>query len=429
MTGDCAFIHFVHGARLLVARDRPYNAQRLEGAFMNRRAATAVIFIGFFLLGMVFILWGILLPDLARSLAMSEVVSGAFFTLISLGMIVGAFIGGKYVQKFDFLSLFSTLAVLVVALLVALSMVNHWAWLLAGAFTLGIVSSSLFTIGHTLIARLHVARRSAMMGLMDFMFSLGTLAAPFYVSGLYALEHSWRWPLRVLALGLLGLAAYAWYTARQGKKLAPVGEAQHKQSLSYGEVIKQPVFLFLALAGLGYGAVEFGNGNWFVSYAQNGRGFDGDEARFVFAFFTAGMVLSRLGFALLLRWFSNHRLMVILASIMVVGAFTIKLTSDPQIMSMGNLLVGLGLGGLFPLMLSAAMDIDSDKGPVLSGICVIGSSIGVQLASFGTGLWANFAPLATAFWTIPLGAAWLWVMAFRYSRELKKRRSVDGVVA
>ncbi|EKE77848.1 MFS transporter [Gallaecimonas xiamenensis] len=395
---------------------------------MNRSAATAVIFIGFFLLGMVFILWGILLPDLAQTLAMNEVVSGAFFTLISLGMIVGAFVGGKYVQKFDFLSLFSGLSVVVTLLLLALSMVQSWPWLLAGAFAIGIVSSSLFTIGHTLIARLHVARRSAMMGLMDFMFSLGTLAAPFYISALYLWEHDWRWPLRLLALGLLLLAGYAWHTARRGKKLAPLAEPQLKKSLSYGEVIKQPVFLFLALAGLGYGAVEFGNGNWFISYAQNGRGFDGDQARIIFAFFTAGMVLSRLGFALLLHWFSPHRLMVILASIMVVGAFTIKLTAHPQWMSLGNLLVGLGLGGLFPLMLSSAMDIDSDKGPVLSGLCVIGSSIGVQLASFGTGLWANYAPLTVAFWTIPIGAAWLWAMAWRYSRELKKR-SVQPSVA
>ncbi|WP_115718354.1 MFS transporter [Gallaecimonas mangrovi] len=396
---------------------------------MSRSSATAVIFVGFFLLGMVFILWGILLPDMAHSLAMSEVVSGAFFTLISMGMIVGAFIGGKYVQKFDFLSLFSVLAVIVTVLLLLLSFVHYWLYLLIGAFLLGIVSSSMFTIGHTLIARLHVAKRSAMMGLMDFMFSLGTLAAPFYVSGLYALDHTWRWPLRVLAVGLVFLAVFAWRTAQKGKKLAPIGEAKNKESLSYGDVIKKPVFLFLALAGVGYGAVEFGNGNWFVSYAQNGRGFDGDKARFIFAFFTAGMVLSRLGFSIFLRWFSNHRLMVILASIMTVGAFTIKLTSDPYIMSFGNFLVGLGLGGLFPLMLSAAMDIDSDKGPLLSGICVIGSSTGVQMASFGTGLWANYAPLATAFWTIPLGASWLWLMAFRYSRELKKRQSVEGAVA
>jgi predicted MFS family arabinose efflux permease len=74
---------------------------------MHRRLATSVIFIGFFLLGMVFILWGIMLPDLAHSLVMNEVVSGTFFTLISLGAIVGGFFAGKHIQKFDFMSLFA----------------------------------------------------------------------------------------------------------------------------------------------------------------------------------------------------------------------------------------------------------------------------------------------------------------------------------
>jgi FHS family glucose/mannose:H+ symporter-like MFS transporter len=393
---------------------------------MDRNSATTIVFIGFFLLGMVFILWGVLLPDLARSLDMSEVISGLFFTLISVGMIVGAIIGGKYVQKFDFLSLFAGLLLSVAVLLFALSFVQHWIWLVMGAFLLGIFSSSLFTIGHTLIARLYVNKRSTMMGLMDFMFSLGTLAVPFYISGLYLLEQSWRWPLRLLSLGLLLLAVYTWYAAHQGKKLVPeAAEQKNRQSLSYRDVIKRPVFLFLALAAVGYGMVEFGNGNWFVSYAQNGHGFSGEQARMVFAFFSAGMVLSRLGFSILLLWVSSHRLMLILATVMAVGAFIIKLATDPVMMSWGNFLIGMGLGGLFPLMLSSAMDIDSDKGPLISGVCVIGSSIGVQTASFGTGLWAHFSSITTAFWMIPIGALWLWVMTWYYSRHVKQQLAIS----
>ena len=387
---------------------------------MNRRTITSVIFIGFFLLGMVFILWGIILPDLAKSLAMSELISGAFFTIISFGSIVGAFVGGKYIQKFDFMSLFAVLSLLIACLLLFMASVDHWGWLLMGAFIMGLISSSLFTIGHTMIARLHATRRSTMMGLMDFMFSLGTLAVPFYISAMYLLNHDWRWPLRCLSLAMVALSAYAWYAAKRGKKLALPAEPQHRKSLSYSEAVKQPIFIFLALAAVGYGAVEFGNANWFVSYAQQGRGFSGEEARLVFAYFTAGMVISRLGFSTLLRWLSPHRLMIVLASIMAVGAFMIKLAIEPQMMSLGNLLVGLGLGGLFPLMLSTAMDIDSDKGPILSGMCVIGSSVGVQLASFGTGFWASYAPLTTAFWTLPIGAVFLLAMAWAYSRHVKK---------
>ncbi|MGQ8365372.1 MFS transporter [Glaciecola sp. 1036] len=387
---------------------------------MQRRSATTVIFIGFMLLGVAFILWGILLPELAESLAMTEIISGAFFTLISIGAIVGAFIGGKYIHKFDFMSLFSGLTSLLAILLTILSFVYHWGFMLVGAFLMGLVCSSLFTIGHTMIARLYVTRRSTMMGLMDFMFSVGTLAAPLYISALYLLEQNWRWPLRLLSIALIMLSAYAWYVAHQGKKLKLHDDKpKPKQTHTYSSVIKQPIFLFLALSAVGYGAVEFGNGNWFVSYAQNGRGFDGEDARLIFAFFTGGMAISRLGFSFLLRWVSPHRLMIILASVMALGTFIIKLSSDPIMMSFGNLLVGLGLGGLFPLMLSCAMDVDSDNGPLISGVCVIGSATGVQLASFGTGFWANFAPLTTAFWVIPMSGVWLLAMAWVYSRQIK----------
>jgi predicted MFS family arabinose efflux permease len=118
--------------------------------------------------------------------------------------------------------------------------------------------------------------------------------------------------------------------------------------------------------------------------------------------------------------------MLMLATVMVIGAVVIKFASEPVMMSWGNFLLGLGLGGLFPLMLSSAMDIDSDKGPLISGVCVIGSSIGVQTASFGTGLWAHFAPITTAFWIIPIGALWLWVMTWYYSRHVKQHLAASG---
>ncbi|MEI8647594.1 MFS transporter [Paraglaciecola sp. Hal342] len=151
--------------------------------------------------------------------------------MISIGMILGAILGGKYAQKFDFMSLFAVLLVCVLLLLLAISFVQHWFWLLIGALVLGMFASSLFTIGHTVIARLHVERRSAMMGFMDFMFSLGTLAAPFFVSGLYLIEHDWRWPLRILAAGMLILAVYTWRVAHQGKKLVAPEEAKKNRKV------------------------------------------------------------------------------------------------------------------------------------------------------------------------------------------------------
>lgn len=62
-----------------------------------------VIFFGFFLLGMLFILWGILLLDIVKDLCMFEFVSGIFFFFFSIGMMLGVVIGGKYVSCFDYM--------------------------------------------------------------------------------------------------------------------------------------------------------------------------------------------------------------------------------------------------------------------------------------------------------------------------------------
>lgn len=389
---------------------------------MSRAPATIIIFSGFFLIGKLFLLWGILLPNIAENLNMTELVSGALFSLFSVGMMFGAMLGGKYASRFEYMPLLASLFSMNTLLLVLVSLLSSWQWFLLLAILIGVVSSSILTIGHTLIARMYAEKRFTMMGLMDFMFSLGTLAASFFVTLLYLVDHNWRLPIQVLAGVMAILSCYIYITARSQAKISANAEKTVKKTLTFGIIIKQPVFMFMALLAFGYGAVEFGNANWFVSYAQKGIGFTGEQSRNLLACFTAGMVISRLLFPFLLRFVSVHRLIIMMATASLVGVLVLKIMSSLYGIGAGNLLLGLGLGGLFPLMLSAAMNIDSDNGPVVSGIALIANAIGVQVASFSAGLWANFAPLTTAFWVIPIAGGVLWVASYGYSRMLKQRK-------
>ena len=365
----------------------------------QRFHTTTLIFIGFFLLGLLIILWGVVLPDLSRDLTMSPAQSGWFFLTMAVGTVTGAYLGGKYVQKFDFLLLFAALALIEALVLVLVSMVQQSWQLLLGIFGFGLFCSVMFTIGHTLIARLHADRRAKMMGLMDFMFSLGTLAAPFLVVAIY------------------------WLT-RQHAEVPEAAFSGARHSLSYRAVLAQPAFVALAFAMFGYGAVEWGNGNWFVSYANSSLAIDTQRARLVFAFFTAGMVVSRLAFAWFIPLLGSRRLLQILAVLMLSGALAIKLLQGETALAVGNLLLGLGLGGIYPLLLSSAMDLDPDNGPVLSGLSNIAGSLGCQVVGLGTGLWAQGQGIGTAFWMVPMVAAWLCLSAFWFSRYVKTKEAV-----
>lgn len=391
---------------------------------MNRTLATTVIFSGFFLLGILLLMWGILLPRMAVELAMSSFVSGALFTLFSLGMMTGAIVGGKYASRFDFLPLFAGLSLANALFIMIAGLMTNWPALLMIVFVVGVLSSCKITIGHTVIAQLYVEKRFAMMGVMDFMFSLGTLVASFYVSLLFLWQTNWRLPLYFLAGLWAILAVSTLLSVRNARAKLPVtcdDDSPAKQTLAFATILRQPVFLLLAVASFGYGAVEFGTVNWFVTYAQQGLGFDGDSARLLLAGFTGGMALSRLCFACFLRWFSVHRLMIVLVTMLLIGAFIAKLGNTFTLIMLGNFWLGLGLGGLFPLILSAAMNIDSDKGPLLSGITILGNAMGVQLISLGTGTWAGLLSIEVAYWSVPMAAILLWSATWYYSRIIKKR--------
>ena len=128
---------------------------------MSRFHPTALIFSGFFLLGLLIILWGVLLPDLNSELGMTAAQSGWFFMVMALGTVTGAYLGGKYVQKFNFLKLFAGLALIETVILLGISLAQTAWHLLLGIFLFGLFCSVMFTIGHTLIAQAACEQKSA----------------------------------------------------------------------------------------------------------------------------------------------------------------------------------------------------------------------------------------------------------------------------
>ena len=158
-----------------------------------------------------------------------------------------------------------------------------------------------------------------------------------------------------------------------------------------------------------------------MSYANSALAIDAQRARLVFAFFTAGMVISRLAFAWFIPWLGARRLLQILAIMMLGGAFALKISEGETALAIGNLLLGLGLGGIYPLLLSSAMDLDPDNGPVLSGLSNIAGSLGCQVVGLGTGLWAEVQGIGTAFWLVPIVATWLCIAAFGFSQHIKPK--------
>ncbi|MFP8966332.1 MFS transporter [Pokkaliibacter sp. CJK22405] len=384
---------------------------------------TLVIFCAYFMLGHVSLVWGVILPAMSTELAMSKVFSGTFFMVFSLGMVGGAFLGGKYITRFPFLRLFSVLSLILTLLLSLISVVNSANWLLLGGALAGVFSSVMFTIGHTLVAALHAKRRVTMMGLGDFTFSFGTMVVPGLITLLYGLDLDWRWSLRVIATFLILLAIASWWAQQflPDTLMEGSGESDGQQG-GFIALLKIPLFLAMAMAMLGYGAIEWGNGNWFVSYAQDGLGFDGDTARQAFMYFTGGMVISRLGFIILLRWVNIRLLMTLMAILCGVGGFMLKFSQSIHGLELGNGLLGLGLGGLFPMLLSQAMGEAQHKGPLLSGTAVISVSFGAQAFSFLTGWLAQMIGLDNAFWTMPVGALWLCAAVLTFCWLLARAR-------
>jgi len=191
-------------------------------------------FIGFFCWYGLHPRGALLLPDSRKALAMSELVSGRIFYLISLGHLAGPLLGGRIHQKFGLYELYLLTIHIVAALLLLYASVKSFGLGYYSALLLGLFVRSL--LPHRVIPwspRLHATRRSNHDGLMRLYVYLGTRST-LYICPLL----NWTWLALAFEMACKAIlaAGYALVYAARRVKNCFAAEAQHRKR-SYSEVI------------------------------------------------------------------------------------------------------------------------------------------------------------------------------------------------
>lgn len=364
-------------------------------------ASSLVLGVGFALTGAGTIMLGVLLPVISHKWGLRDNQSGLLFFVQFLGSSLGAIFSGRNRVR-SMAAGYGLLAVSACALAFA-----GWYSLFPTFFVFGLGLGMAMTSTNLLVSDRAGDDRAAKLERLNFKWSSGAMIAP-----LLLVPFLRGWDLRLLFFTLAGLflLTFLWvvFRERQEPEVAPGAAkdvAAHRPGRSANLMSLVPL-LVLAVCAVGAETALY---EWLTTYSHRASPLEFGGGAFATALFMLGIVGS--------RWIASTRLMAKIGRkrslwllLWLVAIALTALVAGPHrlVIDLAAVLAGLGIGPLFPLLLSYLLE-RSPEGWVLA-VSGLGSIIfpwvtGVLSAHFGSLRYGLLAPCGAALLMILVSAS------------------------
>ncbi len=355
-----------------------------------------VIFTGSFVVGVFMATLGLVLPSLTASFDISLAAGGALFSLWAVGSTVGAILAGLLGQTHGYRRLalvgistaMGTCLLLIAAPSFAVVAVAMTAAGFSSGFILAVVQGNVGLIG---------GDRTGILGLFEATFSLGTVAAPLIAAALQALDSDWHWAYAIVLALLSLLLAFAACAPE-----IPVSATSRREHEGAYRRLLRDRFVVVSMGAIFLMvSIEWSTALWLASFLRDHRGFDPAGASVAVSLFWVGMMASRLLLSRVRKRFPPRQLLLGMAALMIIAASGVAALESTLALFAGCLWLGLGSGGVFPLVLGTTMDRHPESAPTVSGMALFVASFASAVFPLALGSVAGFVGLATAMWLLP----------------------------
>lgn len=305
-----------------------------------------ILHFSFFIVGIVTVLLGQILPILAANLSLNDEQSGFFFTAQFGGSIIGTISTAFLIKSIGFVR---TLGIAFFLFIVGLGGINFggleisWASVLIYGIGVGLAIPSTLM----LTAALNPVKTTSALNLMSFVWGLGAIASQPFVSflgqGKFVLP-----TFLLVAVSILFAAIYLiLFKGFEAPGNDPVSKAQSSDS-----IWSNPKSWLIVAFGFCDVGIESGISGWLTSYT-----FRSDlpaeiswlsATPIFFAFFVAGRGIA----AVVARFLSNNQIIWVSLTINFLGTMLLIFSNSWQTIFVSAAILGLGLAAVFPTNMS-----------------------------------------------------------------------------
>ncbi len=319
---------------------------------MSPRRATilllAVIYLGFFSLGLPDGAFGVAWPEMYPALKLPIGLAGTITTTVTLLSALSGFASGAVIARLRTGPVVLTSCALTGLALLAYSYAQGAVWLFAAAVPLGLGAGGVDAGLNGYVARHYRARH---MNWLHACWGVGATSGPLILGALIAREQGWRDGYRFvgatqLALALVFLISLRlWNAVPERTSTGDEGDAARKRPTltanTFAGWLSPSLFML-------YGAVEITVGVWAGSILVVGRGFSPTTAAIATAAYYGSITVGRVLVGFVVERWGNRRLVGGGAGLALVGGILFALGATPMGAVCSLVMVGLGFAPVYP---------------------------------------------------------------------------------
>jgi len=333
---------------------------------------------------------GPITPFLKSELKLSYTVSSLHFTAFAIGILLIGFGGHTVIQRIGrrralWLGAFG----MSVSALILLSGRTP-ALTIGASFCMGLVGSLILVIVPSALSDQHGELRAVALSEANVIASLISTSAPLMVGWTAGLPGGWRLALGIGALAPLLLRLGFGDTAPPQPVLSQEDSAPAQGSLP---ILFWVYWVAIVLAV----SVEFCMISWSADYMENSLNLPRVDAAQSVSLFLAAMIIGRLTVSRLVQRFAVHRVVTVSILVACIG-FAIFWTTNIALLGMTGLFVmGLGVAGMYPLLLSMAIGVAHNNTTQASARATLASGTAILALPLVLGRLADMTDIRQAY--------------------------------
>jgi fucose permease len=357
---------------------------------------------------------GLVIPHLRDELHMSYSVGGRHVAAFAAGSILAGVLSARVEERIGRRPLLWSSAAVMALGAAGLTAGRVPAATVGAVLVMGVGGGLLLATLQALLADHHGERRAVALTEANVAASLAYVVLAGALSLAAALDAGWR----TAVLASLVVPAVAWWRNRRVEIEAPAPAEAATGRL--------PAVVWLATAMLFCTtAAEWCVTSWGSSFVATAADVSSDTAVSLMLGYFVVFVLGRsVGSALTRR----HRPTRLLAGALVLAAVGFAVlwpARSPAQAAVGLLLVGIGIGNLFPLGLSVTVGLVPGRSALASGRAVVATAFAGLIAPLTVGTLADATSLTAALVVVPVALALAAVALALVSRS--ERRAATGL--
>jgi FHS family glucose/mannose:H+ symporter-like MFS transporter len=300
---------------------------------------------GILIFGISLVTLGSVAPSLQQEFALDKISSGALFSILPVGILIGSIVFGPFADRFGYKIILVLSGLIIFVGFQGIAYSGSLNVLRICVFLFGVSGGALNGAANALVSDISDESKSANLSLLGVFFAIGALGMPFVLG---TLQVSFSFKQIVSVIGMLPLVATLLFL------ITRFPEPKQKQKLPLKAIpvlLRNELILLVGFFLFCQSSFEAIINNWTTTYLIQKLSVEESKALYALSLYVLGMAVMRILIGGIFRRTSQVFIVKISFVLLLTGCFLLWLSNSHIVAVAGLIAIGAGLAAGFPVML------------------------------------------------------------------------------